>query len=270
MRAMWTGAISFGLVAAPVKMYLGHDGRGDGLRLACKDHQQPIVAKRRCAVDDRVLRPDEIVRVAEIGGQFVMIEEHELDALPLNTLHLIEIEAFIPRAEVPLDLYAKGLYYLAPDKGGERSYALLRAALLKSNTVAIARVGMREREQLVAVGVHEDALILTQLAWPADVRGIAGLNLPEANFGERELNLALLLVGNMRGAWSPLDYIDHHRQAMADLIALKAQGAVPPAAKRPQRDAGDLLDALKASVAGAKRQKATATKPKPKRKGKAA
>ncbi len=229
MRSLWTGVVSFGMVSVPVRLYRGTDDRAPGLRLLCPCHEQPVAQPRRCSVNGRSLETQELRRGALRDGRYVVLTDSDLAALPLRSAHTIELDAFVPRADVPLATHASGVYYLEPADakklGSDRPYALLRAALAESGTFGIGRVALREREHLCALSTTGNVITLTMLCWPDALRDVSALNLPDSGTIEQpELSLALQLVAALKSSWDPARYRDAFGPALDRLIDEKAAG----------------------------------------------
>jgi DNA end-binding protein Ku len=254
---MWSGTITFNMVSVPVKMYKATDSNASGLSLVCACHNQPIKMPRRCSVDDHPLQSIDQVHAAIVGKDVVILDESDMDSLPLRTIHAIEIESFVPKDKIPMHT-ASALYYLEPNDpkklGSDKPYALLRAAMVDSGTYAVARVGMREREQLCALSVHGDAILLSTLAWPELVRDTSELKLPKETPDKDMLALALQLVDGMRDDWKPDLYRDNYGPALESLIQSKVNNSpMAPVVSAPAPP--NIMDALRASLDAAIKNK---------------
>jgi DNA end-binding protein Ku len=251
-RSMWRGAISFGMVAIPVRMYLATESKGVSFRLLCPNDGAPLKNKRWCPVEDREVGWNETVRGFEVGkDEYVRIEDDDLENLPLQTTHAIDILEFCDDSEIDAGLYVTAAYYLEPEAVGVKPYYLLKKALEKTGRVAIGKVAIRERERLVRLALHEKGIVLNTLHWPDEVRDINQLNLPEdeAKIAKGELDMAVMLVENLAARFDPSRYHDEYREAVDGLVEAKLkdqpleQITVPEPAK-----VTDLMAALKASV----------------------
>ncbi len=272
---MWRGAISFGMVAIPVRMYLANESKGVSFRLLCPRDGAPLRNKRWCPVEDREVGWNESVRGYEVGkDEYVRVEDEELDNLPLRTTHTIDILEFCEDAEIDAGVYVKGAYYLEPESVGVRPYQLLRAALAKSGKVAIGKVAMRDREQLCRLALHDRAILLNTLHWPDEIRDHGELALPEED-GEhaRELQMAVMLIENLSARFDPERYRDEYRDAVHNMVEAKMRNE--PVERAPAPEAAkvtDLMAALKASVEASRRPEGAAeeeaeTRPAPRAAG---
>ncbi len=259
---MWRGAISFGMVAIPVRMYLANESKGVSFRLLCPRDGSPLRNKRWCPVEDREVGWNDAVRGFEVAkDEYVRVEDEELDNLPLSTTHTIEILEFCDDAEIDAGVYVKGAYYLEPEPVGVKPYQLLKMALEKTGRVAVGKVAMREREQLCRLALHERAILLNTLHWPDEIRDAGELSLPEADVDvhARELEMAVMLIDNLAAHFDPARHRDDYRDAVVRMVEAKlgdrpAEHAPAPAIAQVT----DLMAALRASVEAAARNRQAA------------
>ena len=256
---MWRGAISFGMVAIPVRMYLATESKGVSFRLLCPNDGSPLKNKRWCPVEDREVGWNETVRGYEVGkDEYVRVEDAELENLPLRTTHAIDILEFCEDSEIDAGLYVTGAYYLEPEAVGVKPYYLLKKALEKTGRVAVGKIAVRERERLVRLALHEKGIVLNTLHWPDEVRDINQLDLPEdeADIAKGELDMAVMLVENLAARFDPSRYHDEYRDAVQALVEakLKDQPLEQVTAPEPAK-VTDLMAALKASVEQAQTRK---------------
>jgi DNA end-binding protein Ku len=255
---MWRGAISFGMVAIPVRMYLATESKSVSFRLLCPNDHTPIKNKRWCPVEDREIGWNEAVRGYEVSkDEFVIIEDADLDRLPLPTSQTIEILEFVDDNEIEAGLYVKQAYYLEPESVGAKPYRLLREALQRTGRVAIGRLALRDREHLVRIGVHGEGILLTSLHWPDEIRATEGLKIPEAEIeiAKGELAMAVMLVENLAAHFDPERHHDRYREALVQLVEEKMgtrEARPTPTAEPPK--VMDLMAALRASVEAAKQR----------------
>ena len=275
---MWRGAISFGLVAIPVRMYLATESKSVSFRLLCPNDLTPIRNKRFCTVEDKEIGWNEVVRGYEVGkDEYVVIDDKDLDNLPLNTTHTIEIVEFVPNEEIEAGLYMKSAYYLEPEQVGVKPYTLLRRALEETGKVAIGKIALRDREHLARIALHENGILLNTLHWPDEIRSAAELSIPaeSSEIPKRELDLAVMLVENLSAHFDPERYRDEYREALLKVVEAKlANQPLERPAEREPAGVTDLMAALKASVeaaqAGQREQEvATAARTEPARRRKA-
>ncbi len=253
-RSIWTGAISFGLVSVPVKLYSAVSSKtvrfhqlhaADGVR---------IQQKRICPADGEEVAYDDIVKGYEIApDRYVVITPEELAAIEPQKSRTIEIEDFVELAEID-PIYYDHPYYLVPGAGGAKPYRLLLDAMRESGKVAIARVVLRSKEQLVAIRPMDDVLAMATMNFADEVVPADRLEeLPDADVStnERELQIARQLVESLAAPFEPGKYRDTYRDAVLEMIERKAQGeevTVQPLVEEAPTAAPDLMSALQASL----------------------
>ncbi|HYM51555.1 MAG TPA: Ku protein [Candidatus Limnocylindrales bacterium] len=262
-RSMWRGAISFGMVAIPVRMYVATEAHSTvSFRQLCPHCQQPIKQQRHCPVDDHVVAFSEVLKGYEVSkDHYVVMEESDLDQLPLKTTRTIDIVEFVDRDEVPMGLYLKAAYYLEPEDVGVKPFFLLKRALQDTNKVAVAKLALRDREHLALIQVEGKTLLCNTLNWPDEIRSADELNLPErtVTINDKEVKMATSLIENLSDSFKPERYTDDYKAAFQQLLAQKMKGETitgpPAAAPAPVMD---LMAALKASVEATRKGKAAA------------
>ena len=252
-RAISTASISFGLVTVPVRLYAATEVSAglhfnmlhakDGARL----HQQLV-----CSADGEVVPRSEVVKGYEFEkGRYVQLTDEELKALEERTTRGIEIEEFVPLASVD-PLYFEKPYYLSPDKGGERPFALLAKALEEMQLAAVGQYAARGKDYLVAVRPSQGRLVMHQLLHQDEVRPIDEVPAADREVRPPELKLARELIEHLKApAFDATRYVDHVRQRVRELIERKVKGEEITASAEPQPRGNviDLMEALKASLA---------------------
>jgi len=254
-RAMWTGAISFGLVTVPVKLYSALDRKAVRFHQLSSRTGARIAQKRVDSGTGEEVPYEDIVKGYEIAkDRYVVIEPGELDALEPKKTKTIEIEDFVELGQIDPVFYDHP-YYLAPGAGGVKPYRLLLEAMRETGRVAIARVVIRSKEQLVAIRPMGDALGMATMIFADEVTPPDRIDeikeAAEVKTTRRELDMAVQLVGSLAGDFEPGRYRDSYRQEVLDLIERKAQGkeiAVAPAPEQAAEPAPDLMSALQASL----------------------
>jgi DNA end-binding protein Ku len=254
---MWRGAISFGMVAIPVRMYLATESKSVSFRLLCPNDHTPIKNKRWCELEQKEVGWNEVVRGFEVAkDEFVLIDDKDLDNLPLPTSHTIEILEFVPDEQIDAGLFVKGAYYLEPESVGVKPYYLLKKALEEAGKVAIGKIALRDREHLCRIALHDKGIVLNTLHWPDEIRDVRELSLPEeeVDIKKQELAMARMLIENLSVAsFDPTRYNDEYREAVMKVVQAKAEHREieRPAEVEPPK-VMDLMAALKASVEAAK------------------
>ena len=263
MRSIWAGAISFGMVVIPVKLYTATEQRDVAFRQVHRQDGGRIQFKRVCSLDGQEVPYSDVAKGYELAtGDVVVLTDDDLKDLPLVTAHRIDVLHFSPAAQLD-PILANKAYYLEPDPAGVRAYALFRDALERSGRVAVAKVAIRQREALAALRVREDVLVLETLLWPDEIR-TPDFKFLEENVDVRsqELKMAASLIDTMTEDFDPSAYRDAYREALEALVQAKIEGndVVRPggpgiSADKPSGPA-DLTEILRASVAAAKADRA--------------
>jgi len=256
---MWKGAIQFGLVTIPVKLYLATESNYQvRFNMLHEKDLSRIQMKTYCPVDDEVISRSETVKGYEYApDQYVVITDEDLEKVPLKTVRTIEIEQFTKAEREDTNTrFVKQAYFIEPDKIGRKAFYLLKSVLADEGLTAICKVVIKDREALAAMDPFSDTMILTTLHWPDEIRSTNELDLPdeEPDFKPAELAMAKQLVSSMTGEFEPENYKDEYRDALMQVIEAKVEGheAVAP---EPAEEAGNLIDlmaALEASVKSAK------------------
>ena len=192
-RAMWKGAIQFGLVTIPVKLYLATESKGIAFNMLHKDDLSRIQMKIVCPVEDEVISRSETVKGYEYSpGEYVVITDEDLDNVPLKTVRSIEIEQFTKAERDDSNVrFVKSAYYLEPDKVGRKAFYLLRSVLEDEGLTAICKVVIKDREALAAIDPFGDTMLMTTLHWPDEIRSTAELDLGDEEFEFKPAELAM-------------------------------------------------------------------------------
>ena len=258
-RAMWKGAIQFGLVTIPIKLFLATESKaGVSFNMLHAADLSRIQMKIYCPEDDEVINRSDTVKGFEYApGEYVVIDDGDLESLPLKTVRSIEIEQFVERSEAEKNTrFVRQAYYIEPDKVARKAFALLRSVLHEKGLTAICKVVIKDREALAALDPFENTMLLSTLYWPDEIRAVGDLDLPddavEIKAGERAM--AEQLIAAMTGEFDPSVYRDEYRDALMRIIESKVAGQELTAVA-PSEDSGrivDLMAALEASVNAAK------------------
>jgi DNA end-binding protein Ku len=256
-RSMWRGAIQFGLVTIPVKLYLATETGGIGFNLLHKTDLSRIQMKVYCPADDEVISRSDTVRGYEWAkGRYVVVTDEDIESVPLKTVRAIEIEMFVDAHREGQGVeFVKQAYYLEPDAIGRKAFELLRQVLAEQGKTAICKIVLKDREQLAALNPYTKTMLLTTLHWPDEVRSLEELNIPDEEIEVKpaERKMAEQLVASMTGVFNPEEYHDDYREALMKVIEAKVAGEAPaPAQKVEPTRIGDLMAALEASVASAR------------------
>ncbi len=260
-RAIWKGAISFGLVHIPVALVSATSSQGVDFDWLDSRSMDPVGYKRVNKVTGKEVTKEHIVKGVQYEkGRYVVLSEEEIkSAHPLST-QTIDIFSFVDSEQIPLQNIDTP-YYLAPDKRGGKVYALLRETLSKTNKVALCHVVLHTRQHLAALMPLESAMVLVMLRWPEEVRSLDTLELgsevTEPKLAKGELDMAKRLVQDMSGDWSPEDYRDSFEDKIMALVEKKAhEGKIEDVEtatgeeERKTADVIDLTELLKRSLGG--------------------
>ena len=267
-RAMWKGAIQFGLVTIPIKLYVATESRaGVSFNMLHAEDLSRIQMKIFCPVEEEVISRSDTVKGFEYApGEYVVINDEDLESLPLKTVRSIEIEQFVESSEAETNTrFVKQAYYIEPDKIGRKAFSLLKSVLKDKALTAICKVVIKDREALAALDPFENTMILSTLYWPDEIRALADLDLTdeEPEIKPAEKAMAEQLIGAMTGAFDPAQYRDEYRTALMEIIESKVEGrevtAVAPAEE--SSNLIDLMAALEASVKRAKEAREAITPP---------
>jgi len=257
-RSMWRGAIQFGLVTVPVKLYLATEARGGlSFNLLHKTCLNRIQMKVHCPEHGEIPRSDTVRGFEYSKGQYIVIDDDDFDSVPLKTVRSIEIELFLDaKKDAAATSFVKQAYYLEPEPIGRKAFYLLKEVLEDEGLSAIAKIVLKDREALAAIHPYSKTLLLSTLYWPDEVRGVAELDLPEEDFDFKpaELTMARQLVEAMKGDFVAENYKDEYREALVRVLEAKVAGkpAEKPKASEAPTKIADLMSVLEASLAAAK------------------
>ena len=258
---MWKGAIQFGLVTIPIKLYLATESKGISFNMLHKTDLSRIQMKVWCPVEDEpISRADTVKGFEYAPGEYVVVTDEDLEKVPLKTVRSIEIEQFTKAEQDDPVRFVKSAYYVEPDKIGRKAFYLLKSVLEDEGLTAICKVVIKDREALSALDPFGDTMLLTTLHWPDEIRSTAELDLPEEDFDFKpaELAMAKQLVSAMTGKFDPAQYKDEYRQALESVIQAKVEGKETVEIEPPEETGKliDLMAALEASVKTAKEARA--------------
>jgi len=263
VRSIWKGAISFGLVTIPVKLYSATEEKDVSFHQVRRSDGSRVKYKRVAADDGQEVAYGDIAKGYELpSGETVVLTDEDFKELPLTTSRAIDVLQFVPLEQVDPIYFAKS-YYLEPDKTGVKPYVLLRDALEQSGQVALVKVALRNRESLATLRVREGVFVLETMLWPDEVRRpeFAFLD-EEVEVRPQELAMAGSLIETLSGEFDPSAYKDSYREALQAVIEAKVAGREVVQPSQTQPTAGtvvDLMAALRASVAAAKKGRPQST-----------
>jgi DNA end-binding protein Ku len=261
MHSMWKGAISFGLVMIPVKLYAATEQKDIAFRQVHREDGGRIRFRRFCTLDDQEVPYEDVAKGYELpGGEIVILTEEDMAELPLPTAKSIEVVQFTPTEQIDPIMFNRS-YYVEPESAGARAYCLLRDALEKSGKVAIAQVALRQRESLAILRTRDGVLVLETLLWPDEIRVPAFPFLDDdIEVRSQELRMASSLIDSMTVDFDPGEYHDSYREALQEVVNAKTEGrevVQPEAGELPSGQPSSLADALRASLEAARSGKAS-------------
>ena len=263
MRAIWKGNISFALVSIPISLFSATRRNELSFHYLHKKDMSSVSYKRFCDTEDVEVQWEEITRGYEYEkGQYVEITDEDLDKADVELTKTIQIQEFVQEDEID-PLYFDKPYYLEPQKGGERAYALMRDALELSKKVGIAKVVLKSREHLAAVKSVGNMMTLQTMRFAHEIVDSTSLNLPQkSDISKKEMDLAHTLIDSMSDKFDPNKYKDDYYEKVLEVIQMKVAGVSPqaPAPKGPgPAKVVDLMEVLKQSLNETKKGKATRT-----------
>jgi DNA end-binding protein Ku len=258
-QSIWKGAVSFGLVTIPVKVFAATEEKDISFRQVHAADGGRIRYKRVCDIDGEEVPYSDIAKGYEMpDGEILVLEADDLADLPLTSRKVIDVLEFVPMDQIDSISLARA-YYLGADGGpAEKPYVLLRDALTESDRVAIVKVTLRNREALAVVRPSEDALVLHTMLWPDEVRSPAAVSPPtDVELRSQEVAMARSYIDTLTTDFDPTRYHDEYRQALQEVITAKVEGHELEAAPSTptQGNVVDLMAALRASVDEARRKR---------------
>ncbi|HET9722295.1 MAG TPA: Ku protein [Actinomycetota bacterium] len=265
-RAMWKGAISFGLVTIPVAVYPATEEKSLKFNQLHDEDMGRIRYKRVCSIDGEEVDYDHIVKGYEVEkDRYVVLTDEDLDAVPVESSRAIDIQQFVDLDEIDPMLFKKS-YYLVPDETGAKAYALLRKALAEENKVGVAKVSFRDKEHLAALRFKDEVFVLETMYWPDEIRAADFDTLDsDSRVRDNEVEMAKQLIESLSEPWNPGEFTDEYREALLGIVEKKVAGEpIEAPEEAPAARVVDLMAALKASVEAAK-SKTPAEKPAAKR-----
>lgn len=251
-RAFWKGVISFGLVAIPVKMYVGTESKPLSFHLLHKKCLTRPKQVLRCETDDEYFSVKDTVRGYEVAKeQYVVMDDADFEKVPIGTSHAIEILGFVEAKEID-PIYYYGSHYIEPEELGVKPFWLLKEALKKTGRVGIAKVSFQRREHLCCLRPLGDILALHTMHYDNEILPREELTPPKPKVSEAELEMAVSLVKAMAKDFNPKDYKDEYGEALQKVVEAKISGEQIVAPVMPRVEIGDLMAALRASIKSVK------------------
>ena len=260
MRPVWKGAVSFGLVNIPVKMYTASEDKSIKFKYLHSKCNSPLKYQRVCPRCSQEVEWEEIVKGYEYQkDRFVIISDEDFESIPTNKSKTIDIIDFCRLEEIDPIYYEKS-YYLGPEETGKKAYNLLVTALRDTDRVAVAKVVIRSKQALAAIRIYNDVLVMETMKYPDEVRArndVPGID-PNLEVSERESTMATQLVEGMTAPFEPEKYTDDYRQALMEVIRARIEGQAPDLPDiQPREGVIDLMESLKASLDAIEKERFT-------------
>src|SRR5919106_604444 len=264
-RTMWKGAISFGLVSIPIKMYPSTEEKSVKFNQLHDADGGRIRYKRVCSVDGEEVPFEHIVKGYEIEkDRYVLLEDEDFDAVPVQSSRAIDIQQFVDLDEID-PIYYQKTYYLIPEETGIKAYRLLQEAMSENGKVGIAKVSFRDKEHLSALRFKDEVMVLETMYWPDEIRPAEFEELEkDVKIRPQEVQMAQTLIQNLSDEWDPTAFRDEYREALLEIVEKKAAGEeITVVEEAEPAKVVDLMEALKASVEAAKKGKGPAEEEAP-------
>jgi DNA end-binding protein Ku len=272
MRAIWKGAVSFGLVSVPVKLYSATESHDVSFRQVHAKDGGRIKYQRVCSIDGEEVAYADIAKGYETeDGEMVILTDDELAQLPSTSSREISVEKFVPSDQIDPMLFEKA-YYLEPEKTGAKPYGLLRQALVDSDRMAVVTVALRQRTSVAVLRVRDDVIVLQTMMWPDEIRK-PDFSVDTGDVKPAEVKMANMLVETLAGDFDPEEFEDDYAEAVESLVKTKIEGGEVKRTATSTKSSGevvDLLAALQRSVDAAKTARGEDEKPAAKKTAKKA
>ena len=261
MRAIWKGAVSFGLVSVPVKLYSATESHDVSFRQVHAKDGGRIKYQRVCSIDGEEVAYADIAKGYETeDGEMVILTDEDMAELPSTSSREIAVEKFVPSDQIDPMLFEKS-YYLEPENTGVKPYALLRQALLEADRVALVTVALRQRTTVAALRVRPtdngDVIVLQTMMWPDEIR-VPDFKVEAGEIKDSEIKMANMLVETLAGDFHPEEFSDDYAGAVEEMVKAKIEGGEverTPTSTKTSGEVVDLLAALQRSVADAKKSR---------------
>jgi len=253
-KAFWKGVISFGLVAIPVKMYIGTESKSLSFHLLHKKCLTRPKQVLHCETDNEYFGIKDTVRGYEVAkGQYIVLSEADFENVPIKTSHAIDILGFIEAKELD-PIYYAGVHYLEPEELGARPFQLLREALEKTGRIGIGKVTFQRREHLCCLRPLDDIIVLHSLHYDTEILSRKEIAPPKSKLTAAELDMAVNLVKAMAQTFKPEAYKDEYRSALKKVVEAKMKGEKIIVPEAPKVEMGDLMESLRASIKAARKE----------------
>ena len=261
MRPIWKGAISFGLISIPIRLYSAVENKSLKFHLLHDEDGGRIKYKRECSKCGKEVTWDDIVKGYEYSkDHYVQFSDEELDALDVDSIKAIDVVSFVPLEHID-PIYFDKTYYLIPEGSGIKAYRLLAEALEAEGQVGVAKIALRDKEHLSTIRLKDDVFVLETMHWPDEIRQAEFEELDKkVEVRDQEVKMARQLIQQLADDFKPGEFEDEYRNRLQELAEKKVEGEEITVAAEPEEEAApvvDIMEALKASVSEAKKRKET-------------
>lgn len=258
MRAIWKGAVSFGLVNVPVRLYSATENHDVQFRQVHREDGGRIKYKRTCSIDGEEVAYDDIAKGYETeDGDMVVLTDEDFKDLPSKSSKEINVEKFVPSEQIDPMLLDKS-YYLEPDKTATKPYVLLREALESEGRMAVVTVSIRTRMTMAVLRVREGVIVMQTMLWPDEIRSPDFASIDEAGDAtDKEMAMAKLLIEQLAGDFEADDYEDDYAIALQSLVKAKVEGGEVQAPAAEAEESGEVVDLLAALAKSVEKAKAS-------------
>ena len=259
MRPLWKGAITFGLISIPVRLYSAVQEKSLKFHLMHEEDGGRIKYERVCSKCGKKVSWDDLVKGYEYSkDHYVTFTEDELEGLDVDSIRAIDVVAFVPLTDID-PIYFNKTYFVAPEQAGLKAYRLLADALEAEGQVGVAKVALRDKEHLATVRLKGDVFVLETMHWPDEIREPEFEELDKkVKIQDTEVKMARQLIQQLSAEFNPSEFADEYRAKLEELVQAKVEGAEVTVAAEPEEEPTkvvDLMEALKASVEEAKKRK---------------
>jgi DNA end-binding protein Ku len=259
MRPLWKGAITFGLISIPVRLYSAVQEKSLKFNLMHEEDGGRIKYERVCSKCGKKVSWDDLVKGYEYSkDHYVTFTDEELEGLDVDSIRAIDVVAFVPLTDID-PIYFNKTYYVAPEQAGLKAYRLLADALEAEGQVGVAKVALRDKEHLATVRLKDDVFVLETMHWPDEIREPEFEELDKkVKIQDSEVKMARQLIQQLSAEFNPSEFEDEYRVKLEELVQAKVEGAEVTVAAEPEEEPTkvvDLMEALKASVEEAKKRK---------------
>jgi DNA end-binding protein Ku len=270
MRPLWKGAISFGLISIPVRLYSAVENKSLKFHLLHEEDGGRIKYKRECAKCGKEVTWDDIIKGYEYSkDHYVTFSEEEMEGLDVDSIRAIDVVSFVPLEDID-PIYFDKTYYVIPEASGLKAYKLLAEALEAEGQVGVAKVALRDKEHLSTIRLKDDTFVLETMHWPDEIRVPEFDELSKkVEVRDQEVKMARQLIQQLSDEFKPDEFEDEYRVRLQELAEQKVEGQEVTVAQEPEAEPApvvDIMEALKASVSEAKKRKSETESKSPKKK----